>query len=60
MCWWSRLFLTYDSVVAAILSLIGHRMRTYIFLPLKYLVGIRVSKKEEENGLDYYEQGERA
>lgn len=29
-----------------------------LFLGLKYTVGIRVSPKEEENGLDYYEHGE--
>ncbi|OIP84331.1 MAG: ammonium transporter [Porphyromonadaceae bacterium CG2_30_38_12] len=31
-----------------------------IFLGIKYTIGIRVSKKEEENGLDYYEHGEKA
>lgn len=31
-----------------------------LFYGLKYLVGIRVSRKEEENGLDYYEHGEKA
>lgn len=29
-----------------------------LFYILKYTVGIRVSAKEEENGLDYYEHGE--
>jgi len=29
-----------------------------LFLVLKYTIGIRVSRKEEENGLDYYEHGE--
>lgn len=29
-----------------------------LFLTLKYTVGIRVEKKIEENGLDYYEHGE--
>ncbi|HRS18894.1 MAG TPA: ammonium transporter, partial [Bacteroidales bacterium] len=31
-----------------------------LFYGLKYLIGIRVSRKEEENGLDYYEHGEKA
>lgn len=31
-----------------------------LFYGLKYTVGLRVSKKEEENGLDYYEHGEKA
>ena len=31
-----------------------------LFLAIKYTIGIRVSKKEEENGLDYYEHGEKA
>lgn len=31
-----------------------------LFTILKYTVGIRVTPKEEENGLDYYEHGERA
>jgi ammonium transporter, Amt family len=31
-----------------------------LFLTLKYTIGLRVSKKEEENGLDYYEHGEKA
>ncbi len=31
-----------------------------LFLGIKYSIGLRVSKKEEENGLDYYEHGERA
>ena len=31
-----------------------------IFLGIKYTVGLRVSAKEEENGLDYYEHGETA
>jgi len=31
-----------------------------LFYGLKYTVGLRVSKKEEENGLDYYEHGESA
>jgi Amt family ammonium transporter len=31
-----------------------------LFLIIKYTVGLRVSKKEEENGLDYYEHGETA
>lgn len=31
-----------------------------LFHTLKYTIGLRVSKKEEENGLDYYEHGEKA
>ncbi len=31
-----------------------------LFLGIKYTIGIRVSAKEEENGLDYYEHGEKA
>jgi Amt family ammonium transporter len=31
-----------------------------LFLGIKYTIGLRVSKKEEENGLDYYEHGESA
>lgn len=31
-----------------------------LFYALKHTVGLRVSKKEEENGLDYYEHGEKA
>lgn len=31
-----------------------------LFYGLKYTVGIRVTSKEEENGLDYYEHGEKA
>lgn len=31
-----------------------------LFLGIKYTFGLRVSAKEEENGLDYYEHGERA
>lgn len=31
-----------------------------LFLTIKYTIGLRVSKKEEENGLDYYEHGEKA
>ena len=31
-----------------------------LFLALKQTIGLRVTKKEEENGLDYYEHGERA
>jgi len=31
-----------------------------LFFGLKYTIGLRVSKKEEENGLDYYEHGEKA
>jgi Amt family ammonium transporter len=31
-----------------------------LFLILKYTIGLRVTRKEEENGLDYYEHGERA
>jgi len=27
---------------------------------LKKTIGLRVTKKEEENGLDYYEHGEKA
>jgi ammonium transporter, Amt family len=31
-----------------------------LFFILKYTIGLRVSKKEEENGLDYHEHGESA
>ncbi len=31
-----------------------------LFYGLKHTIGIRVTKKEEENGLDYYEHGEKA
>lgn len=31
-----------------------------LFYGLKYTIGLRVGKKEEENGLDYYEHGEKA
>ncbi|MBP1675480.1 MAG: ammonium transporter [Bacteroidetes bacterium] len=31
-----------------------------LFYALKHTIGLRVSAKEEENGLDYYEHGERA
>jgi len=31
-----------------------------LFNTLKYTVGLRVTKMEEENGLDYYEHGEKA
>ena len=31
-----------------------------LFFGLKHTIGLRVSKKEEENGLDYYEHGEKA
>lgn len=31
-----------------------------LFFALKYTMGLRVPKKEEENGLDYYEHGEKA
>jgi ammonium transporter, Amt family len=31
-----------------------------LFFALKHTIGLRVSKKEEENGLDYYEHGEKA
>jgi len=31
-----------------------------LFYTLKHTIGLRVSKKEEENGLDYYEHGEKA
>jgi len=31
-----------------------------LFLTIKYTIGLRVSAKEEENGLDYYEHGEKA
>jgi ammonium transporter, Amt family len=31
-----------------------------LFFGLKYSIGLRVTKKEEENGLDYYEHGEKA
>ncbi|MDD3321750.1 MAG: ammonium transporter [Paludibacter sp.] len=31
-----------------------------LFLGIKYTMGLRVTKKEEENGLDYYEHGESA
>jgi len=31
-----------------------------LFYGLKYTTGLRVTKKEEENGLDYYEHGESA
>ncbi len=31
-----------------------------LFLALKQTIGLRATKKEEENGLDYYEHGERA
>ncbi|MGB4414514.1 MAG: ammonium transporter, partial [Paludibacter sp.] len=31
-----------------------------LFLGLKHTIGLRVTKKEEENGLDYYEHGEKA
>lgn len=31
-----------------------------LFSSIKHTMGLRVSKKEEENGLDYYEHGERA
>ena len=31
-----------------------------LFFALKKTIGLRVTKKEEENGLDYYEHGEKA
>jgi len=31
-----------------------------LFLGIKNTIGLRVTKKEEENGLDYYEHGEKA
>lgn len=31
-----------------------------LFTAIKYTIGLRVSAKEEENGLDYYEHGEKA
>lgn len=31
-----------------------------LFYALKYTIGLRVTHKEEENGLDYYEHGEKA
>lgn len=31
-----------------------------LFYALKYTIGLRVTAKEEENGLDYYEHGEKA
>lgn len=31
-----------------------------LFMAIKYTIGLRVTKKEEENGLDYYEHGESA
>ena len=31
-----------------------------LFLAIKYTIGLRVTKKEEENGLDFYEHGENA
>jgi len=31
-----------------------------LFFILKHSIGLRVTKKEEENGLDYYEHGEKA
>ena len=31
-----------------------------VFFAIKYTIGLRVSAKEEENGLDYYEHGEKA
>lgn len=31
-----------------------------LFLALKHTIGLRVTPKEEENGLDYYEHGEKA
>ena len=31
-----------------------------LFFAIKYTIGLRVSAKEEENGLDYYEHGEKA
>jgi len=33
---------------------------TVLFSLLKYTIGIRVSAKEEEIGLDYFEHGEKA
>ena len=33
---------------------------TILFATLKYTIGIRVSAKEEEIGLDYFEHGEKA
>ncbi len=31
-----------------------------LFYAIKYIMGLRVTAKEEENGLDYYEHGEKA
>jgi ammonium transporter, Amt family len=45
-------------VVAVAIWSIGSAL--VLFYTLRYTVGLRVSKKEEENGLDYYEHGEKA
>lgn len=45
-------------VVAVAIWSIGTAL--ILFYTLRYTVGLRVSKKEEENGLDYYEHGEKA
>ncbi|VBB45044.1 conserved membrane hypothetical protein [uncultured Paludibacter sp.] len=42
--------------VAAYTLIVGFAL----FYALKYTIGLRVSPKEEENGLDYYEHGEKA
>lgn len=48
------------SQAIGVVSVAGWAIATglVLFLGLKYTVGIRVTPKEEENGLDYYEHGE--
>ncbi|HEX2936089.1 MAG TPA: ammonium transporter [Bacteroidales bacterium] len=48
------------SQALGVVSVAGWALATgfVLFLALKYTIGIRVTPKEEENGLDYYEHGE--
>jgi ammonium transporter, Amt family len=52
--------LTTQAIGVASVAAWGIGTGLVLFYILKFTIGIRVSKKEEENGLDYYEHGEKA
>jgi len=52
--------LTTQAIGVAAVAAWGIGLGLVLFYAIKYTIGIRVSAKEEENGLDYYEHGEHA
>lgn len=52
--------LTSQAIGVAAVAAWGIGLGLILFYTIKFTVGIRVSAKEEENGLDYYEHGESA